>query len=94
MILEQLMEKKDLHMYIKLRRLMLARELKKFNKKLRREDISNKEKKRIMKSISQLHGRIKEMNTLMTVLHEGNDGIKKKSKLYWVILEMQGGNKI
>lgn len=81
MILDKLVEKKDLLIYADQRITRLKLNSEELNEKLRNPDVSRLEKKRIMKGKLKIAGRIKELGTLRYVISNGI--LRKKAKEYW-----------
>jgi len=81
MILDKLVEKKDLLIYADQRIIRLRLNGEEISQKLRNPDVSNKEKKVLMRGQRQIAGRIKELKTLRYVLSNGL--LRKKAKEYW-----------
>lgn len=81
MILDKLVEKKDLLIYAEQRIIRLKLNSAELNKKLIDPDASTAEKKRTMKGKLRIAGRIKELTTLRYVISNGV--LRKKAKEYW-----------
>ena len=81
MILDRLVEKKDLLIYAEQRIIRLKLNSKELNEKLRDPAVSRAEKKRIMSGKKKVAGRIKELGTLRFVISNGV--LRKKAKEYW-----------
>lgn len=81
MILDKLVEKKDIFIYIDHRIIRLRDNVLEINRNLRNPDVNNKRKKILFRGKIQVIGRIKELTTLKGVLSEGK--LKKKAKEYW-----------
>jgi len=81
MILDKLVEKKDLLIYADQRIIRLRLNGKEMSQKLRDPNVSNNEKKILMRGRKQIAGRIKELKTLRYVLSSGL--LRKKAKEYW-----------
>lgn len=81
MILDKLMEKKDILIYAGQRITKLKLNSKELNEKLRDPDISRAEKKRIMRGKQKIAGRIRELGTLRYVISNGI--LREKAKEYW-----------
>lgn len=81
MILDKLVEKKDLLIYAEQRITILKSNFVKLNEKLRDPNVSRAEKKRIMQGKGKITGRIRELGTLRYVISNGI--LRKKAKEYW-----------
>lgn len=81
MILDKLVEKKDLLIYTEQRITKLKVNASELNKKLQDPDVSKAEKKRIMRGKRKVTGRIRELKTLRYVISNGI--LRKKAKEYW-----------
>jgi len=80
-ILDKLMEKKDLMIYADQRIIRLKMNASELNEKLKNPKISNKEKKILMRGKNKIVGRIKELVTLRYVVSNGI--LREKAKEYW-----------
>jgi len=74
MILDQLIEKKNLVIYLKLRRQQLAKALR---------NVSKIEKSKRQIAITRLKSRIQEIASILKVVGSGDSGIRKKGKMLW-----------
>jgi len=81
MILDRLVEKKDIMIYADQRIIRLKINANELNEKLRNSNISNKEKKVLMRGKNKIIGRIKELATLRYVISNGI--LREKAKEYW-----------
>lgn len=81
MILDRLVEKKDLLIYAEQRIITLKMNASKLNERLQDPDVSSAEKKKLMKGKRKIVGRIRELGTLRYVISNGI--LRKKAKEYW-----------
>lgn len=81
MILDKLVEKKDLLIYAEQRIITLKMGASKLNERLQDPDVSRAEKKKLMNGKRKIIGRIRELGTLRYVISNGI--LKKKAKGYW-----------
>lgn len=81
MILDKLVEKKDLLIYAEQRIISLKRNASELNEILQDPNVSRAEKKALMRGKSKIIGRIKELTTLRFVISNGV--LRKKAKGYW-----------
>ena len=81
MILDKLIEKKDLLIYAEQRIIKLKENAGELNARLQDPDVSRAEKKTLMKGKAKIVGRIKELATLRFVISNGV--LKEKAKGYW-----------
>jgi len=81
MILDKLIEKKDLLIYAKQRIIRLRINSAELNEKLLDPNVSRSEKKRIMQGKRKIAGRIRELKTLRGVISSGI--LRNKAKEYW-----------
>jgi len=81
MILDKLVEKKDILIYAEQRIITLRTSVSKLNERLQDPDISRAEKKKLMNGKRKVIGRIRELGTLRYVISNGI--LRKKAKEYW-----------
>ncbi len=81
MILDRLVEKKDLFIYIDQRILRLSLAGQKLGEMLRDPEVSNKQKKGLMRGQMKLHGRNRELRYLKRIL--GGGKLRSISKEMW-----------
>lgn len=74
MILDQLIEKKNLLLYLKLRRQQLTEALR---------NVPKTEKSKRQTAIIKLKSRIKEIANILKVVSSGDAGIRKEGKILW-----------
>jgi len=81
MILDKLVEKKDVLIYADQRIIRLKVNIIEINEKLRDPTTSINDKKTLMRGKTKIIGRIRELRTLRYVISNGI--LKKKAKDYW-----------
>jgi len=81
MILDRLVEKKDLLIYAGQRIITLRTSISKLNERLQDPAVSGAEKKKLMNGKRKIIGRIRELGTLRYVISNGI--LRKKVKEYW-----------
>jgi len=81
-LLESLIEKKNMYIYIDQRILRLWVSAQEIDERLRDPNVSHKKKKALMRGQQKLQGRYMELNSLKATLTQGQ--LKKKSKEMWL----------
>lgn len=81
-LLESLIEKKNMYIYVDQRISRLWVASKNIGARLRDPEVSNKQKKALMRGQQKLRGRYKELKHLKAVLAEGR--LKSEAKRMWL----------
>ena len=81
-LLESLIEKKNMYIYIDQRTLRLWVSAQEIDEQLRDPTVSPKKKKELMRGQQKLQGRYMELNRLKATLAQGQ--LKKNSKEMWL----------
>lgn len=82
MILDELLEKKDLMIYIKCKTQLLKRELDRINESLQTEELSKKQMMLLEKRKTMITGRVKELSKLNEIVHNGALRKRNHSLIY------------